>query len=112
MTRERFIPFRKAGVVTMCADEVPPEERESFHTFTELLASLLHHEFRGRLEGLKDAYHPFNPDADTRTLVEIGPAERHAAQRRLVDELTALAEDANFERISTDDLAAPSPRSR
>jgi hypothetical protein len=102
--RERFIPFRKADVVTMCADEVPPEERESFQTFAELLASLLHHEFRGRLEALKDAYHPFDPDADTRTLVEIGPAERHAAQRHLVDELTALAEDANFERISTDDL--------
>ena len=34
----------------------------------------------------------------------MGPDERQAAQQRLLDELTALAEDANFERISTDDL--------
>jgi hypothetical protein len=104
VTGERFIPFRKTSVVTMCADEVPPAERESFRAFAELLASLLHHEFRARLEALKDAYHPFNPDTDTRTIVEPGPTQRQAAQERLVDELTALAEDANFERIGTDDL--------
>jgi hypothetical protein len=104
VTGERFIPFRRTSIVTMCADEVAPQERESFRTFAELLASLLHHEFRGRLEALKEAYHPFNPDSDTRTLVELGPDERQAAQRRLVDELTALAEDANFERIRADDL--------
>ena len=46
MTGERFIPFRKTSIVTMCADEVPAADRESFRAFTELLASLLHHEFR------------------------------------------------------------------
>ena len=104
MTGERFIPFRRTSIVTMCADEVPAEERDAFRAFTELLASLMHQEFRTRLEALKDTYHPFNPDTETRTIVELGPAERQAAQEHLVDELTALAEDANFERISTDDL--------
>ena len=104
VTGERFIPFRKTNIVTMCADEVPAQERESFQAFAELLASLLHHEFRARLEAIKDAYYPFNPDTDTRTIVNIGAGERQAAQRRLVDELSALAEAANFERISTDDL--------
>jgi hypothetical protein len=104
MTGERFIPFRKTSIVTMCADEVAAGERESFRAFAELLSSLLHHEFRAQLEALKDTYYPFNPDADTRTMVELGPTERQAAQQRLVDELTALAEDANFERISSDDL--------
>ena len=104
MTGERFIPFRRTTVVTMCADDLPEQEREPFLAFAELLASLLHHEFRGRLEALKDTYQPFNPNTDTRTLVELGPAERQEAGERLVEELTALAEDANFERISTDDL--------
>ena len=104
MTGERFIPFRKTNIVTMCADEVPAEERESFEGFAELLASLLHHEFRGRLEALKDSYYPFNPDADTRTIGDLSADERQQAQQRLVDELSALAEAANFERISTDDL--------
>jgi hypothetical protein len=104
VTGERFIPFRKTSVVAMCADEVPDGERDSFRAFAELLASLLHHEFRGRLEAIKDSYYPFNPDSDTRTIVELDADERHAAQERLVDELTALAEAANFERISTEDL--------
>ena len=56
MSDERFIPFRKSDVVTMCADEVSDEEREPFRAVVELLESLLHHEFRGRLEALKDAY--------------------------------------------------------
>ena len=104
MTGERFIPFRKTSIVTMCADETPAADRESFRAFAELLASLLHHEFRSRLEALKDTYYPFNPDTGTRTIGELDPSERQAAQKRLVDGLTALAEDANFERIDTDDL--------
>lgn len=104
MTGERFIPFRKSSVVQMCADEVADDERESFVAFTELLASLLHHEFRGRLEAIKDAYQPFNPDHDTRTVVEPTADERREAQRELADELTALAVAANFEQIDAEDL--------
>ena len=104
MTGQRFIPFRRAGIVSMCADDLPADERNSFLAFAELLASLLHQEFRTRLEALKDTYQPFNPNTDTRTLGELGPDERQAAQRRLVDQLTELAEDANFERISREDL--------
>lgn len=104
MTGERFIPFRKTSVVTMCVDDLPVPEREAFRAFADLLASLLHHEFRTRLEALKDAYQPFNPDTDTRTVIELTSTERQAAQQRLVDELADLAEDANFERINTDDL--------
>ena len=104
MTGERFIPFRKTNVVTMCADDLPEQEREAFRAFADLLASLLHHEFRARLEALKEDYHPFNPDVDTRTVVESTPEERQAAQQRLGDDLAQLADDANFERISTDDL--------
>ncbi len=39
-----------------------------------------------------------------RSVREPSAAERDAAQQRLVEELTALAEAANFERISADDL--------
>ena len=61
-----------------------------------MLASLLHHRFHSRLEALKDAYHSFNPEADTRTIGKFDPSERQAAQERLVNELTALATAANF----------------
>ncbi len=104
MNGEHFIPFRKTDVVTMCADELPAGERESFLGFTRMLASLLHHRFRDRIEALKDAYHPFNPEADTRTLVELSPADRAAAQQRLEEELTALANAANFSPLDVSEL--------
>ena len=104
MTGERFIPFRKSDVVAMCADDLSDDEREPFRAFVELLESLLHHEFRARLEALKDAYSPFNPDADVHTIREPSAEEREAAQEHLVEELSALAEAANFEQISSDDL--------
>jgi Protein of unknown function (DUF3754) len=104
MNGEHFIPFRKTDVVAMCSGELPAEDRESFLGFTRMLASLLHHRFRDRIEVLKDAYHPFNPEADTRTLAEMSPADRAVAQRRLEDELTALAYAANYSPMDVGEL--------
>ncbi len=63
----------------MCAEDLPAAERESFHGFARMLASLLHHRFHERIEALKDAYHPFNPEADTRT---VAPLSRRSAAGR------------------------------
>jgi hypothetical protein len=104
MSGEHFIPFRKTDVIAMCADGLSSAERESFLGFTRMLASLLHHQFRDRIEALKDAYHPFNPEADTRTVGQITSAERQSAQQRLEDELTALAQAANYTPMNVDEL--------
>jgi hypothetical protein len=99
MSSEHFIPFRKTDIVSMCADELDPAERESFHGFAKMLASLLHHRFYDRIEALKDAYHPFNPQSDTRHLSNLDPDQRAAARRRLEEELAAVARAANFTQI-------------
>lgn len=104
MNGEHFIPFRKADVVSMCAGDLPESERDSFLGFTRMLASLLHHRFQARIEALKEAYSPFNPEADTRSMGELTREQRLAAQHRLEAELTALAEAANFTEIDPDDL--------
>src|SRR5262245_26600344 len=76
MSREHFIPFRATDVVSMCADELPAAERESFRAFARILTALLHHRFHARLQALKDAYHPFTPEADVRSLVVPDRAQR------------------------------------
>ncbi len=101
---EHFIPFRKADIVAMLADEVDEPEREAFRGFARALATLLHMRFHDRIEALKDAYHPFNHEADTRTVAKLGPAERAAARRRLEVELTELAKAANFTQIDMAEL--------
>jgi hypothetical protein len=88
----------------MCADELPAAERESFRSFATMLASLLHHRFHARLEALKDAYHPFNPEADTQPIAPLSAKERLAAQQLLERELSALARAANFTPIDAADL--------
>jgi hypothetical protein len=84
MSGGHFIQFRRTDAVAMCADGLPATERDSFLGFTKMLTSLLHHEFHARIEALKDAYYPVNPDADTRRVTQPSPAELVAAQRALV----------------------------
>jgi len=93
---EHNIPFRKADIIAMCADELPPEERESFAGFTKMLASLLHHRFHERIEEIKDAY--------AGTQQGLPEAERLAAQLRLEEELAALAKAANFTEMDLSEL--------
>ncbi|MFB9730005.1 TMEM143 family protein [Haloechinothrix salitolerans] len=104
VTGEYFIPFRKRSVITLCADELAEDDRKPFLAFTEILASLLHHRFRARIEELKDAYHAFAPDVDARTSEPVTTAERAEAKRKLVDGLRALAEDANFTLVGADEF--------
>jgi hypothetical protein len=104
MTREHFIPFRKTDIVAMCAEELDPAERESFRDFGKLLARLLHQRFYDRLEALKDAYHPFNAESDTRHLSILDPAQKETARARLEDELRALALAANFTEIDASEF--------
>jgi hypothetical protein len=96
----------------MCATRWRPRSGSRSGAFADLLASLLHHEFRARLEALRTPTSRSAPTATCARSPSWTPAGRRAAQQRLVDELTALAEYANFERIDADDLGRRSPRSR
>jgi hypothetical protein len=102
--REHFIPFRRSDIVALCAQELPAAQREPFETVARMVASLLHQRFHDRIEALKDAYHPFHTDPDTRTIRELTAQERVAAQRRVEAELTALATAANYVPMSLDEV--------
>jgi uncharacterized protein DUF3754 len=93
---EHNIPFRKADIIAMCADELSPDERESFSGFTKMLASLLHHRFHERIEKIKDFY--------SGTQQSLPEAERLAAQQGLEAELAALARAANFTEMDSSEL--------
>ena len=105
--RSRFIPFRKADIVDMCIRDagLTGDGIEEFRQFSLILEALFHFEFQRRLETLKNSYAPFNPDTDTRLLAEVSGKERKLLQKQLVDEMTAVLNAANFERITAEDLA-------
>jgi hypothetical protein len=106
--REHFIPLRKSDLITLlCKDsKLPVEEREPFRQFCILVSSVFHFEYLKQLEELKDAYAPFDPDADTKPLKPLGPDERRKSEEELFTKFTALMERANFKHLSRDEIRA------
>lgn len=104
--KNRYIPFRKSDIIEMCSKEacLPEGDVKEFQDFCEILEALFHFEFHKRMETLKNCYAPFNPDADTRTVFSYSEEDKKTLQKKLVAELTAILNAANFERVTADDL--------
>ena len=105
-SRGRFIPFRKADLISMCIEtgRVPKNAEADFHDFRRILEALLHFEYHQLLESLKDAYAPFNPDADTRPIRPLDPEALFTHQKTFVKQMNILLDAANFEPITETDL--------
>jgi hypothetical protein len=103
---DRFIPFTKSAVIEMCIKDAQLTEAEvkGFKDFCQILGALLHFEFHARLEKLKTCYGPFNPDADTRRVFNYSESQKSKLQKKLVSEMTAVLNAANFEKITAEDL--------
>jgi hypothetical protein len=104
MSLERYIPFRKSDVISMCQQQLPPVEQVSFKEFAELFSSIIHFEYHKRLERLKDNYAPFDPNADTRLLNTLSDNEKLQCQQAFAKEFAEVLNAANFERITNSDL--------
>jgi hypothetical protein len=104
--REHFIPLRKSDLIDLlCRDKkMSAGERESFRQFCVLVSSVFHFEYLKQLEELKDAYAPFDPDADTKTLHPVSPDKRQKDEEQLFEKFAALMERANFKRLASEEL--------
>lgn len=104
MDTEHFLPFRKSAVISLCAEELPEPERESFQEFARLLAALAHNRIHVRGDAVLDAYQLVDPAEDMRTIHTATAADRAAARRVVEQELIALAEAADFTRIDAAEI--------
>ena len=104
--REHYIPLRKSDLVDLlCQDaRLDPRERPPFRQFCKLVAAVWHFEYLGRLDTLKDAYAPFDPDSTTRPLKPIAPEDRPAKMEELFGRFVEMMERANFKRMSRKDI--------
>ena len=103
--RERFIPYRRADVVTMCREDgaLVANDIKAFNGFCEVLTSLFHFELHKNLEQLKNCYAPFDPDRDTRP-IDINNVDVNELKEQLENKLKEVLEQANFESVSEADL--------
>jgi Protein of unknown function (DUF3754) len=106
--REQFIPLRKSELRETLAESCPlePHQSQAFGRFCRLLHVLVHGEFQSALEELKDAYAPFDPDADTRATAELPPDELDALRGRLFDKFAWLLARGNFVRLAEEEIGA------
>ncbi len=105
-TKQRFIPYRKTDIISMCCGdkELSPDETTQFKDVCRLLSSIFHFQFHTTLESLKASYAPINPDSDTQTVYPITSAEKTQLETTLISELTQLLNAANFEEITKADI--------
>ncbi len=103
---DHFVPFRRKEVLEMCLerDGLDETEGDRFRALSRILEATFHFEFQARLDGLRDAYVPFDPDRDTRVLRPPTDAERADARRRLLEGLEAVLVCANYVRVSEDEI--------
>ena len=106
LDREHFLPIRKADLIDLLCRSLPAEEQDQFRRFCTILGSLYHHEYRSRLEALKDDYAPFDPDRDTRQLVTIPDEERAKRLDALFADFDELLQRGNFRRLSRQQIQA------
>lgn len=102
---EKFIPLRTVDIVeALCSEKtLSAEKSEKFRRVAALVQAIYHYEFHSTLMQARDAYHPFNPDADT--LKICGPDEDYSARfDSMVEALEQLLTAANYRELSLDEL--------
>ncbi|KOR33282.1 hypothetical protein TI05_01980 [Achromatium sp. WMS3] len=103
---ERFIPYRNAEIIDMLCQEgsLDQKQQQQFRDFCTILESLYHFEFHAKVKALKNYYHPFDPDQDTKTGRIYSPEELQQYETKLVANLSEVLNDANYEQLTEDDL--------
>ena len=102
---DRFVPIRACDLITALADDGPRFgfEPDAFRAVADAIQNVIEQETAAFERALADLYAAFNPDRDTRALVE----GRTPQARAELDQLLAyLLEKANFEHLSDTEIEA------
>lgn len=105
---EAFIPLRKQDLRETLARHpgLATESATKFQRFCRLLHALVHGHLEATLDELKDAYAPFDPDADTRAGVALTVQELDLRREVLFEEFGRLLTRANFHRLAEAEINA------
>lgn len=99
--REKFLPVtRHALLDRLTSPSLWPEgEAALARRFLRYLDYWRRHSYAARLVDIEQTYEPFSPDSDLIKTRSFTPEERAVMQRRLVDRVAELLEQANYTRV-------------
>ncbi len=100
---ERFIPISLDVLIKdlLNSNLLHTEQQQEFKQFCSYYVVLFHAHAHAQLQHLKQLYQPFNPDRDT---IFTSKLDTEKQLSELNAELTDVLENANYERLSEDEL--------
>lgn len=106
--RGHFIPLRKRELVEVLASEggLNEVEKGQWQELCKLIDASIHFHFHQRLEQLREAYAPYDPDAEERPL-KTGTISAEQDQKEadhVFAEFDALMTRANFRRLTREEI--------
>lgn len=98
---ENFIPLRKADLRRRLIDDpiLTAAQREQLEQFCRLLEAAVHYDYAQLLGQLKDAYAPFDPDADTIRERTLPAAQRDERADDFFDAFIDMVARANYQNV-------------
>ncbi|WJG11256.1 TMEM143 family protein [Aliiglaciecola sp. LCG003] len=106
MSKERFIPLRKADLIKACVEhgELNEGDKTAFLDLCKILVSTIHFEYHQTLEVLKDNYAPFAPNSDTLSVYRSNTQDLNNQQQVFAQTFAQVLNAANFEKVTEQDL--------
>ena len=104
--RERFIPVTRFALLdrlTM-ANAWPGGQAQEARRFFRYLDHWRRQQYNAELNGLEETYEPFSPDSDLLMTRAFTPNERLVMQKRVVQGMARILEQANYVRIDPSDV--------
>ncbi len=104
--REPLIPIRRARLAELLAEKggLSDEETRLWSNLTRDIGSAVHARFRERLERLKEAYAPFDPDDDLQSFDNWEDSRRSKLREALYRELGSLLESARYRQLDQQEV--------
>jgi hypothetical protein len=101
-----FIPLHTAELIELlCDDRVLPEaDRSALREAAGLMQQVYHNHFHPKLAALKNAYVPFDPDSDARSVLPLNAAQKQERLNGLLREFAWLLDHAHFRHFDRQEM--------
>jgi Protein of unknown function (DUF3754) len=104
--RERFIPVTRFALLDRltAANAWPPGQAQEARRFFRYLDHWRRQQYNAQLHELEETYEPFSPDSDLLMTRTFTPDERAVMQKRVLEGMMRILEQANYVRIDPNDV--------
>ena len=100
--REAFIPYSRRDLIELCIKDgkLPDASLQKFGDFCSLLLAYYHFKLHRILEILKENYAPFNPDFNSKNIVDYSCSQLTMMKSKVVENFKEILEQGNYYPIS------------